>query len=393
MEEKLKILEVVDNWYPIVDGVVQVVNNYAKTLNKIADCTVLCPKYPNTPKIEDYPIRYVPSISGGKYGVRLPLPWLDSTLKKFLDENHFDIIHLHSPVTMAKYILKYAKKHHIPVITTIHTRYHEEINRSVKTPFLQRFALNFLLTSLRKSDYIWTVANGISDLANDFYKIDKPCTVMRNCTDFIPPDEDQFHTLSHSIRTKYGIKDDEIVLLVVGRLVVVKRFDVCIDAIKILKTSGIKVKLLIVGDGDYRQRLEHEAKKMDISDEVVFAGMISDRNTLASYYLASDLLLFPSTFDASSLVPVEAASVGLPSLCVEGSTTAESIIDNHNGYLCDGSKEGFAQKITEILNNKTTYNEVRKNAKTELYRTWESNANDVLEEYKKTIAQYNNICE
>lgn len=387
MSEKLKILEVVDNWFPIVDGVVQVVDNYAKNLNKIADCTVMCPKYPKTPVIDDYPIRYVPSMSGGKYGVRLPLPWLDCKLKKFLDEKHFDIIHLHSPVTIAKYVIRYAKKRGIPVVTSIHTRYHEEINRSVKTPFLQRFALWFLTTSLKKSDYLWTVADGMTEYAKSI-GVNNPCTVMRNCTDFIPPEKHEEEELRHMIRAKHSIGDDETVLLTVGRLVVVKRWDVVIDAVKKLKDDGKKVKLLIAGDGDYRPTLEKQVKKLGLTDEVIFAGMITDRRTLAAYFLAGDLLLFPSTFDASSLVPVEASAVGLPTLIVSGSSTAEPIIDGHNGYLCDGSAEGFAEGVKKVFSDKENYLEIRQNAERELYRSWESEAPSILREYERIIEDY-----
>lgn len=387
MSEKLRILEVVDNWFPIVDGVVQVVDNYAKNLNKIADCTVMCPKYPDMPVIDDYPIRYVPSMSGGKYGVRLPLPWLDLKLKKFLDEEKFDIIHLHSPVTMAKYILRYAKKRGIPVVTSIHTRYHEEINRSVKTPFLQRFALWFLTSSLKKSDYLWTVAEGVTEYAKSI-GVDNPCTVMRNCTDFIPPEKHEEEELRHAVRAKHSLKDDEIVLLTVGRLVVVKRWDVVIDAVKKLKDDGIKVKLLIIGDGDYRPTLEKQVKKLDIQNEVVFAGMVTDRRELASYFLAGDLLLFPSTFDTSGLVTIEAAAVGLPTLIVEGSSSAEAIIDRHNGYLCDGSAEGFAEGVKRVFSDKENYLEVRINAEKELYRSWAGEAPEILREYEEIVADY-----
>ena len=44
--EKLRVLQVVDNYYPNTDGVVLVVDNYAKLLNKEVECSVLVPKYP-----------------------------------------------------------------------------------------------------------------------------------------------------------------------------------------------------------------------------------------------------------------------------------------------------------------------------------------------------------
>ena len=76
----MKILEVIDNYFPTVDGVVSVVYNYAVRLNKKAECTVLAPKYPNAPIATEYELIACKSVSGGKYGVRLPVSYTHLTL-------------------------------------------------------------------------------------------------------------------------------------------------------------------------------------------------------------------------------------------------------------------------------------------------------------------------
>lgn len=386
--EKIRILEVVDNYYPIIDGVVNVVDNYATLLNRYDDveCDVLVPWYPNSHNGSGgYKVIRTLSMSGGKYGVRLPLPMFDLRLKKYLKENHYDIVHCHSPVTLSRTMLRYCKKNNIPIVFTVHTKYHEEINRSVGLKCLQKFALNFLLSSIKKMDYVWSVSNGSKDCLTDIYKVNVPCEVMRNGSDVKIEEKEKATASSKLIDTKYGIKEDEKVFLFVGRLVVVKNISMILKTIRILTDRGEKCKLIIVGDGDYKKELEKEVKALNIEDKVVFTGRITDKTELCSFYIRADLFLFASTFDNCSLALIEAAAVNLPSLLVEGSSSAEQIIDGHNGYVSNLDANSWADKIQDIFSDTDNYNKVSENCNKELFVTWDTIIEQVLIKYKEII--------
>ncbi len=384
-DKPLRILEVIDNYFPIVDGVVNVVDNYAKHLSQIADCEVLAPKYPNAPIVDSYKLFKCNSISGGKYGVRLPVPTFDRKLRKHLKENKYDIIHLHSPVTLGKYILRYAKKHNIPTVITIHTMYHDEINRSVKIPFLQWFALNFLLTTIKKCDFIWAVAEGNKKCLKDIYKIDKPCEVVRNGTDYLLPTIDEQSSLQQNIRLQYALKDDEIVLLTVGRIVLVKNIQLVINTVKLLKDRGLHIKYFIVGDGDYKNQLKKLVTKLQLENEVIFVPFLSDKKQLSAYYLAADLFVFPSTFDSCPLVIQEASAMKCPSIVTRDAPSSEVVVDGHNGFLAEDTAEAYADKVEELIKDKIKLKAVGENAQKEIYTPWKEAIKNVYQKYQEIV--------
>lgn len=386
---KLRILEVIDNYFPIVDGVVRVVDCYAENLNKKADCTVFAPRYPNCPETDKYKLILSPSISGGKYGVRLPVPYFSCKLRKFFKNNKFDIIHCHSPVTLAGYIAGYAKKNNIPLLFTIHTKFHEEINAHVRIKFLQKFALNFLLRNIRKMDYFWAVSDSGKRLLNDVYNIEADCKIMRNGAYL--SEETANKSVVEKIKKDYELEKSDIVLLDVGRLVKVKNYDLILDTVSILKNKGYSVKAFIVGDGDYKKEIITRINETNLSDEIILTGYVKDEERLASYYIASDMFILPSTFDTSSLAVRDAYAMSLPVLTVKNSAAAEGIIDNHNGFIAECNANAFAEKIEYAIAHKNVLSDVGKNGKNELYVSWSKITDEVLKEYQEIVSLHRDL--
>ena len=161
------------------------------------------------------------------------------------------------------------------------------------------------------------------------------------------------------------------------------------EALKILKKENDDFKLLIVGDGFDCAKFKTVIADLGLSDNVIFVGRISDRELLQGYYLRSDLFLFPSTYDTSSLVPIEAAAHKLPVLLIKDSCTAESITDGVNGFLAEETPEAFAARIKEIISDPEKMRKVGEEAHISVYRTWEMVAEEAFEKYKEIIAEYN----
>ena len=80
----------------------------------------------------------------------------------------------------------------------------------------------------------------------------------------------------------------------------------------------------------------------------------------------------------------EAASLGTPSLVIEGSAPAENITHNLNGFIAKNDPIDFAQKIISVLNNKNKLHEIGNNARL-LSNSWNKIANDYLNYYKTII--------
>ena len=384
----MRVLEVIDNFFPSTDGVVLVVDNYARLLNKKEDveCVVLAPKYPDAPAIDDYPLVTCFSISGGIFGPRLPVPVFDGKLRKYLKEQTFDLIHCHSPATLAKYVVKYAKRKKIPLVFTAHTKYHEEINRFLKLNFLQKAILDYTLSSVRKMDYYWAVSDGIKEILQQKYGVEKPCKVMRNGTDMKPDTADP--AVVADIRAKYGLTNEDFVLMSAGRIVSIKNFQTVITAVGLLRDRGLSVKMLLVGDGDYKHHLAELIKRLGLTDRVFLIPKTDDRPLLAAHYACADVVPLASTFDTSSLVIREGFAFGKPALVVENSAPAEGIVDEVNGYLCENTAEAFADKIEKIASDKDALKVVSDNCFRDLYTPWEKIVDSVVKEYGKIIEDY-----
>ena len=133
--KKITIGLFIDTFYPMVDGVISVVDNLAKRLNDYANVVVFAPQISNE-KFDDTTLPYrvvrCKSIKLPMIDYALPIPKLDKRFMKLLSQYHLDIVHIHSPFSLGKVGISYAKKNKIPVIATMHSQYQKDFLRAVK---------------------------------------------------------------------------------------------------------------------------------------------------------------------------------------------------------------------------------------------------------------------
>jgi 1,2-diacylglycerol 3-alpha-glucosyltransferase len=127
--------------------------------------------------------------------------------------------------------------------------------------------------------------------------------------------------------------------------------------------------------------------ELELSNKVEFVGMITDREKLKQYYAAADLFLFPSIYDNAPLVIREAGAMHTPSILVNGSSSAENIIDNFNGFLIENTAESFAARLRELIDSPERIHAAGAKAAQSIARSWESVADEVLDRYKKLMAR------
>lgn len=382
MNDNLKVLEVLDCYYPKFDGPCLVITSYANGFLKLgAEVKLAVPEFPDYKDNQKFEVYRTTSIPAPE-GYRCALPDLDKNLKKFLKENKFDIIHIHSPFTMCKFFAKYGKKHNIPTVFTFHTKYKEDFERTVKP--LVKFMMDYIMKNINAVDYVWSVSDGAADCLREYgYK--KDIKVIRNGTDLVYPDNPD--ELIKKINEKYSLDDDETVFLSVGRIVENKKLQLALNALKIVSDKGYKFKYLIVGAGSYEKELKTLTKKLQLSDKIIFTGKVMDRTLLSAHYLRADLFVFPSTFDTASLAPIEAAAMKLPTIMNKFCSTAEIITEDVDGFLVEENPDAWAEKIIEILENKNRLVQMKETTYKQVYRTWDSVAEEVLENYKQIVAE------
>ena len=193
------------------------------------------------------------------------------------------------------------------------------------------------------------------------------------------------------INKLYNIKESDIVFLFVGRINTLKNIFFIVDSLKVLKEMKprLRFKMLFVGSGQDEDKLKEKIHELDMDNDVIICGKVTDRIILSYYYNRADLMLFPSVYDCSSIVQIEAASQKTPTVFLEGTATSATVTDNVNGYLSKYSVQDYANKIIEILDNKKLYKEVSENAYRDLYVNWDTVIHDVYSMYKEIIKNKN----
>ena len=383
--EKLKIGLFIDTYLPMIDGVTMVVENYAKRLNKIADVTVFCPKAKDKKYVDnfDYKVVRCKSLKIVNYDYTLPMPQFDCKFKKALKNSNLDIIHIHSPMGIAKLAVKYAKKHNIPCVITLHSQYKQDIQKVTHCKWLTNIVLKKLMKTINSCTVAWEMNDENKNIFIKEYGLKIPTHRIRNATDmqYLENKEE----IRAQIRQKYNIADDEFILTFIGRINLVKNLLFLVDSLKVLKQKGFKFKMLFVGAGQDEEKLKDYIKKCDLVDDCIMCGRVSDRSKLEKYYSASHLFLFPSLYDTSSLVQIEAASQKLPTVFLKGAATANMITDGVNGIIAERDANDFADRIIDILSDTEKYNTLCENVYRDVYVNWDMVTQDVYNEYLKLI--------
>ena len=369
--KKLKLGFFIDTFFPMVDGVVMVVDNYVRRLSKKYDVTVFTTK-PRKKGFDDNSLPYkvvrckripIPTLD-----YDLPLPKLSGKFKKTIKNGEFDLIHIHSPFGVGKMGLQYAKKHNIPVVSTLHSQFYKDFLRETHNiKWLSKSLLKKVIKVFDKCDECWAVNANVAEIYFKEYGLKVYPKVHNNGTDLMPVNDIDFNDL----KQKYGILEDEKVCLFVGRLTYLKNIHFIAESLKICKEKGLKFKMLFVGSGPDESKIKSLVKDLDLDNEVLFLGRITDRNELSKIYAMSDLFLFPSLYDCSSLVQIEASSQKTPTLFLAESATACSVSDNVNGYLSSNLVNDYADKIIEIFKDNQVFKKVCDNAFNDLYVSWD----------------------
>lgn len=379
--EKLKLGLFIDTWYPMVDGVVMVVDNYARKLSKDYDVTVFCPKnHGECDKVFPYKVVQCRTEKVFFLDYDLPMPKLDKKFKKELKESNLDIVHIHSPFGVSKLGVKYAKKHNISVVATLHSQFEQDFYRATKNKTITALMLKSIMKVFNKCDEYYAVNGKISEIFKRYGTKHLP-PVQRNGTDLLPIEDEQ--KALDFVNTKYNINPNTPVFLFVGRINKLKNIYFIAEALSKLKITDYK--MIFVGDGQDRPDFEEYVNNLGIADKVIFTGKIFDRYEICALYLRAKLFLFPSMYDASSLVQIEAASQKTPTIFLEGSATSATVTNDVNGYICENDTDKFAQKIEDILKNVEDYNRISQNAFRDLYVTWDDCAKEISQKYIEMI--------
>ncbi len=268
-------------------------------------------------------------------------------LARYLRKESFDVVHLYT--TRVRAIV--AKIVGLPVVERIN------MTRTCKMWYPSRFRIidNFML---RFVDKIITVSKALEDgLVGRGINRNKVITIYNGV------DSERFSEYFEktNIRKEFNIDEGDFVIGTICRLVKQKGLEYLIRSMVMILKHYPSAKLLIVGDGPLKKRLQGLALRLQMDKNVIFAGA---REDIPELLLMMDVFALPSLWEplANAILEAHAASIPVVTTNVDGSP--EIIINNRTGLLVEaGNSEKLADAVLYLLRNRDKAAEMAKLAK------------------------------
>lgn len=381
----MKVVLANDSFPPLIDGVVNVVINYANRIkdNYGGETIVATPQYPGA--VDDYPFevfRYRSLNTEKTIGYRTGMPFAMSNLRRF-SEFDADIIHTHCPMASTVLARQIREVTGAPIILTYHTKFDIDIRRSVKHKLLHEPFINQMVKNIEACDEIWAVNRGAGEnLKSLGYKGDY--FVMKNGVDYdnIPaPDEDL-----KAINEEYALPTDGTpVFLFVGRMFWYKGAKIILDSLREIRSMGKDFRMVFVGKGGDAEDMQKYADELGIGDKCIFAGAIYDRKKLKAMYTRADLLFLPSVFDNDPLVVKEAASGKTASVLIRDSSSADDVTDMLDGILIEENSSSMTAALLKMYEHPEKMTELGENASKNLYLSWDESVARAMARYEEVL--------
>lgn len=186
-------------------------------------------------------------------------------------------------------------------------------------------------------------------------------------------DLDMFHPRRYCTRVRRQWAMPEQLLLVhCGRLSIEKRVDRSIDTVAALRDSGIDARLLIIGDGPLRPRLQRQAARLPVS----FTGFLDRRETVAALLATADVALAPGPHETFGLAALEALASGTPAV-VSRTSALREVLTSDSGAYADNDPQSIAAAVRSVIQRPAQQRRLDARRRAERF-TWPDSAQGML---------------
>ena len=380
---KKTIVYFIDSFYPVIDGVVSVLDNYAVQMQKYYNVVICAPKHKQTCfKTDKYFVLQSDSMFVKKQGYDLGFPQFDVEFQKYISLLKIDLIHIQSPFNMGNFGLMLAKRRKIPCLITFHSQFKQNFYNAVKNEIIAQWLTKILLFNYQKATTVVTMNTFARKVLRE-YGLKKQVEIIPNATSLIRKEFDK--EFEEKIIQKHKINKDKFNLIFVGRFVEVKNVYFIIDVLKELFKRNKNFNFIFLGYGPEEAKMKKLIKEAGMNDYVKFTGKIDSPDEKAVLIKNSDLLFFPSIYDTDGIVKIECACYDVPTLTIEDTGVASNIVDNKNGFIEKYDLEAFVKRIDWLSKNVDFVKNIGKNANLDLYITWEQVCERLKDLYEKVL--------
>lgn len=275
-------------------------------------------------------------------------------IKKVLKKIKPDIVYLHSSKAGALGRIALLFNFKVKILYNAHGWY---FNAQISNKKKKIFALIERILAI-KTNKIINISKSEYESALK-YKIasKKKMCIIENGIDFTKfKDSDKYR---YETRKKLNIKDNEIVIGVVGRLSEQKDPITMIKAFKEVYEENKNVKMLFVGSGNLEDNIKKFAEDNNILDKVIITGWVDE---VEKFIPAFDIAVLPSKWEGFGLVLIEYMACNKPIVASNVGGISNIINDNINGLLVNKSDcKELAKKIVFLINNRQVVKKIIKN--------------------------------
>ena len=277
---------------------------------------------------------------------------LTSKLVDVVKYEKLDLLHVHyaiphaSAAYMAQKILS-DQGISIPFITTLHGT---DITLVGKDPSFEPV----ITFSINHSNIVTAVSENLKKDTLRLFNITKEIEVIPNFISL----NDYKQTNNDKYRKRIA-KNNEKIITHISNFRKVKRIQDVLKTFKIIN-ENISSKLILVGDGPERSKMERLARKLDISENVNFLGNLKSTKEVLNI---SDLFILPSSSESFGLAALEALACGVPVIATNNGGIPELVENGESGFLSDvGNVEEMSKNASHILSDKSTHQKFISNA-------------------------------
>lgn len=295
-------------------------------------------------------------------GIRFPLAIPFSyRMDRILEKLEIDVIHAQHPNLLGWQAKRWAKKKNIPLIFTWHTLYDQYAHFApffVPKKIAQWWSISNAVRFANTADFV--VAPTFSVI-----RIIKSWGMKNPALDEVLTGIDEKLFLEadgKSIRKKFAIADEEILLVLVTRFTAEKNVEFLLSAvIKALKENKM-IKFLAAGNGNMLEPLQELAKKEGLTERIIFPGFVGS-DIKKHYYAAGDIFVFASKSETQGMIISEALYMGLPVVAVSATGVKDMVMNQVNGLLIKEDMEEFSNAVLRLAADEKLRRKFSQNAR------------------------------
>lgn len=260
-------------------------------------------------------------------------------VKKLVKENHYDIVHCHSPIggVITRLACRRERKKGLKVIYTAHGFHF--FSGAPKKNWIIFYSIEKILA--RYTDVLITVCREDYERAKR-KKLGKEIIYSPG----IGIDVDSIKNLTpqKDKREELGISPKDKMILSIGELNVNKNHEVILRAIGNLNRTD--VHYVICGRGDLKQHLQDVAEEVGMKERLHLLGFRADAK---EWLKAADIFAFPSFREGLPVSLMEAMAAGLPVVCSKIRGNVDLIEKKKGGYMGKPDNSAYFAKAIEQL--------------------------------------------